>query len=361
LNEKYGFIINSLQKDYEIVSWNEQGEITRIKGILTIAFFISVCSHKDNSKQLYLIIKIPYMVNMSVQYITDDIVIKNELTEDEEIELLRRAIIGGYSNLEWKYYQPHHERIFKKYKQNIEKVKELELKVNKLETENKILKEKIEELMKKYDELLLNSTNTSVENKKLSKEILRLKIISGEVKSGWRQDQDMVERDNPETGELEFYKCPINFIHSAVQNKTYLDKRRLEVRFYHDVGETHDRTWFEMPTDAYLWLCGELPEQQKEKTKYHSNLKIDTKEQMKNYLENCKIVYHEKKIDYRSLAHLDIVTDYILCNKGKKFETKDFRRETDIHSSTTTAKYLTIFESCKILYKHQTGLWEVII
>lgn len=350
MNEKYGFIINSLQKDYEIVSWNEQGEITRIKGILTIAFFISVCSHKDNSKQLYLIIKIPYMVNMSVQYITDDIVIKNELTEDEEIELLRRAIIGGYSNLEWKYYQPHHERIFKKYKQNIEKVKELELKVKNLETENKILKEKIAELAKKIGDI-----------EKLKQENKRLKIISGEAKSGWHKERDWIERNNLETGEPEGYRCPFIFNLDKVQKLTrYKSKNEKWCRFEHPYLSWNDYT-FEMPDTAYLWLKGELPEQQKGKTKVHSDLKLDTKEQMKAYLDTCEIIYQKKKIDYRSMDHLDGVIDFILKNKGKKFETKDFRRETGIHSSTTIAKYLTIFESCKILYKHQTGLWEVVI
>jgi len=318
-------------KDYEVSSWNEQGEITRIEGMLTIAFFISVCSHRDR-KQLYLVMKIPYLVNMS--------------SEDENINLGKKIASINLNNKE----------------ELVEEVPKLTKKIYDLEIENKILKEKIEELTKKYDELLLDTTNTAVENKKLSKEILRLKIISGEAKSGWRQDQDMVERDNPETGELEFYKCPINFMHSAVQDKTYLDKRRLKVRFYHDVGDPHDRTWFEMPTDAYLWLCGELPEQQKGKTKPRNDLKIDTPEQMKTYLDGCEIIYQKKKIDYRSLDHLDSVINFILKNKGKKFETKDFRRENnDIQSETTISKYLAILEICKILHKHHSGVWEVCI
>ncbi|MCK4995731.1 MAG: hypothetical protein KAR55_02480 [Thermoplasmatales archaeon] len=82
---------------------------------------------------------------------------------------------------------------------------------------------------------------------------------------------------------------------------------------------------------------------------------------MKNHLDNCKIVYRGKKIDYRSLDHLDVAIDFILKLKGKEFETKDFRRDTGIQSGTTISKYLTIFEICKILYKHQPGLWEVII
>ena len=57
-------VICSSSKDYELQSWNKQGEITKIKGMLTIAFsFFSFCSHRDR-KELYLIIKIHYLVNM---------------------------------------------------------------------------------------------------------------------------------------------------------------------------------------------------------------------------------------------------------------------------------------------------------
>jgi len=61
-----GVVICSSSKDYELQSWNEQGEITKIEGMLTICFsYISSCSHTDSRKQLYLIMKIPYLVNMS--------------------------------------------------------------------------------------------------------------------------------------------------------------------------------------------------------------------------------------------------------------------------------------------------------
>ena len=53
------------QKDYELESWNEQGEITKVEGMLTICFsYISSCSHIGNRKELYLIVKIPYTVSM---------------------------------------------------------------------------------------------------------------------------------------------------------------------------------------------------------------------------------------------------------------------------------------------------------
>jgi len=43
-----GVVITSLSKDYEIQSWNEQGEILQKEGMLTICFsYISFCSHRD--------------------------------------------------------------------------------------------------------------------------------------------------------------------------------------------------------------------------------------------------------------------------------------------------------------------------
>ena len=154
-----GVVICFCQKDYELKSWNEQGEITTVEGMLTVAFSaIFPCSHKDNWKELYCIIKIPYLVNMP-HYTTDDgthineIVVKEEITEDEEIELLKEALIDAYSSSEWKIFLRHYKKIIAKYKNNIDKIKEFEVKINKLETENNKLKEKIEELFKKRENI----------------------------------------------------------------------------------------------------------------------------------------------------------------------------------------------------------------
>lgn len=49
-----GVVICSFSKDYKLQSWNEQGKIIQIEGILTIAFYvISSCSYIDSKNQLY--------------------------------------------------------------------------------------------------------------------------------------------------------------------------------------------------------------------------------------------------------------------------------------------------------------------
>ena len=143
-------VISTFQKDYELLSWNEQGEITQIEGMLTIAFLvISPCSHKDYWKQLYVIIKILYRVNMS-NYISEDglvindIVVKKEITEEEEIELLKRSLIDSFEGGEFKLFHPHHKKIFKKYKDNIDKIKKLESKLETIKTAHNLLKERFE-------------------------------------------------------------------------------------------------------------------------------------------------------------------------------------------------------------------------
>lgn len=108
-----------------------------------------------------------------------------------------------------------------------------------------------------------------------------------------------------------------------------------------------------MPKDAFLWLKGELPGQKKE-TKKSAKIKIDSKEQMFGHFDSCEINYH-------GLDYLDEAIDFILRFKGKKFETKDFRRETGIQSPTTIQNYLKMFAKAKVLFRIRTGLWEVII
>jgi len=46
LSVEKSVVINFLNKDYEIQSWNEQGEIIQVEGMLTTAFLVvSPCSH----------------------------------------------------------------------------------------------------------------------------------------------------------------------------------------------------------------------------------------------------------------------------------------------------------------------------
>lgn len=294
-------VIAFLEKDYELQSWNEQGEITKIEGMLTIAFLVvSSCSHIDTWKQLYCIIKIPYMVSMSSE----------DVDEKNDVRIVKHAEPMLTPEL---------------YHQQNEKIKELSSKIEKLEAEIEILK----------------------------KENLRLKIISGEAKSGWKKDRNMIERDNPDTGKLEFYKCPINFDHDKVVNLKYLDEKRLMVSFFHK-GMDEDWGTFEMATDAYLWLCGELPEQKKKRIKKSKIQKLEFKEKddIIKYLE-------ESDEDIDDLEYLDNVIDFLWERKGKKFGTNDFQRECKIGSSSTVQIYLKMLVRCNIIVFLKKGWYKV--
>ena len=92
-------VITSLSKDYELLSWNEQGEILQKEGMLTICFsYISFCSHRDR-KELYLIIKIPYTVNMptkkemATQYQYTAVNFKKYAEWEKEVPKLKERIV----------------------------------------------------------------------------------------------------------------------------------------------------------------------------------------------------------------------------------------------------------------------------
>ena len=300
-----GVVICSSSKDYELQSWNEQGEITKIEGMLTIAFsFIFSCSHIDSRKQLYLIIKIPYMVNMSID--------KNTLEH-----VLREV---GEKGLEYK-------------QENLE-----------LESENKDLKEKVKELTKKLEEV-----------EKLKKDNLRLKIISGETKSGWQKERDWIYRNNPESGEPEGYKCPLYFdINKVSEFKIFYNENDIKWCNFRHVDSRGFRPGYSMLHECYLWLKCELPEQKKGKA-------IKTKIQKLGFKEKNDIIKHleESNENIDDLEYLVASIDFLWSRKGKKFETHDFQRESKISSSSTVQIYLKMFVRCNIILKLKKG-WYII-
>lgn len=370
-----GVVISFLNKDYELQSWNEQGEITQIKGMLTIAFLVvSPCSHIDNcnnyKKMLYRIIKILYLVNMPIDNegnVIDDIVIKKDLTDNEEIELLKRALIDSYDSSEWKYYQPHFERIFKKYVDNLEKIKKLELKVNKLESEKKEIIEQFKKIELSTKELEKHYEPIKEKIEKLEKENLRLKIISGEAKSGWRKDRDWIERDEPKTGEPDGYKCPIIFDHSYVRNlKKYIheNKREKWCEFDHPYPTlSSSLCFFNMPDTAYRWLQGELPEQKKIKTKKSKIQKLEFKDK-DEIIEQLENYYIDSNKNISQFKYLDNAIDFLwefkdMKDKDKKFGTNDFRKKLDFCSPGTVDSYLDMFVECDIIIKLSKGSFRV--
>lgn len=299
-----GVVISFLNKDYELQSWNEQGEITKIEGMLTIAFsFIFPCSHIDGRKELYLIMKIMNLVNMP-----------NFPKVDKE-----------------------YEEIYREWVEDIPKLKE---KIKKLETKNKELKSEIslnEEILhqvakevgvkvgerldglKKTIEPFLEDYKKKTERlEKLKKENLRLKIVSGETKSGWIQDRDLIYRNNPDTKKFEQYKCPIFFRYGEITNFKFLDDKKSMVRFYHSGAVyDHDRGYYEMPTDAYKWLKGELPEQKKTSKINIHDIKDDI--DAKNYI---KSIGRSTKGKYMTR-----VLRFLIKRRGDAFDIEEFDEE----------------------------------
>jgi hypothetical protein len=322
-----GVVISFLNKDYELQSWNEQGEIIYIEGMLTIAFFVIFpCFHKDSWKQLYLIISIPYMVNMSTNEYVDakkDVrIVKGEPVK----EAFMPVNLDRYAK--WVEEVP-------KLKQRI---KELEATIEKLTPENKTLK----------------------------KENLRLKIISGETKSSWRKDRDWIERDNPITGESEGYHCPIIFNHDYVRDlKKFYNKDEKEkwCKFRHPYPDIRDSLDpFDMPDTAYRWLKGELPEQKKKEKK--QTLKKDI---LKKFVSPESLLQYFKENlgkDYYSYSFINEIVQFIFDNINNRFSREDARiycqnKRGKKPVPATIHKHFNLLMKHNIIFREHKGIYEV--
>ena len=292
--------------------------------------------------------KIPYSVNMSDRYeegiVLNDIVIKKEITEDEELELLKSALIDSYRGSEYKYYHPHHKRIYEKYKENIEKVKDLELKINRLEQENKILNEKIEGLTKKVEDI-----------EKLKQENQTLKEKLGMLDSEWQIEKDLAWRNNPLTGEFEQYGFPTFFSIDYVENLRFTDGKKYMYHFSYKEPEKkikeydmpvslydYIKKYYDMPSAEELFMSMKKDaKQQKPKEKDKSS--INTIDEMKEVMESFK----EYGYRYRNL---ELVHKFLIENKDKPFERKKFTGKCEI-SARTVSKYLKMLEKCEFIVK----------
>ena len=257
MNEKYGFIINSLQKDFEVSSWNEQGEIIRIEGILTIAFlFISPCSHKDNGKQLYLIIRIPYSVNMS-------------LADNEKYHIPRNIkIVDGFPGEE-----------------------EKEQKIKKLEEDNLILKKEIEQL------------KTELEKIKHENHVLKmLNEIVGVQKSDWLIRRDLAIRTNAVSDEPNEFGFPLDFNEDNVHNlHSHKNKSTwCHFRYYFEGKYPDGQFWeYDMPWSLYGFLVEQREKKIKELMKDFEEGKESTKKLMDELKQKKEDINNRNQRIYR--------------------------------------------------------------
>jgi len=354
-------VISSFQKDYELQSWNEQGEITEIEGMLTIAFsFIFPCSHIDGRKELYLIIKILYMVYMPRDY---EELLKSKLENNKDrLELFDKLVPSLLKEFEKEKSQRIMlENKIRNFEAKIQKsdLKDMDFglgeglppvnldKYAEWVVEIPKLKERVKELEKNLDEM-----------NEIKKENLRLKIISGEAKSGWKKDRDMIERDNPITGKVEHYKCPIRFEHHRVRNLKYLDDRRLKVEFYHDGKWPYDQGYYPMATDAYLWLCGRLPEQKKEKleSKKMDIHSINSVQEMNKFI---KSIDKDAKL-HRKFFHQ--TANYLLRNRDSRIKFADYKKYVKFSGRQIGYDWLNDFQRWGFVKKvpNKKGYWDVI-
>ena len=331
-----GVVICSSSKDYELQSWNEQGEITKIEGMLTIAFsYISSCSHTDSRKQLYLIMKIPYRVSMSTE----------QKIEPKRVELQPVNLLKAF----------HEQR---------DEIEKLKSKIDTLEKANSIYEEKIGELEKKLRQVLEEYKKQKEEIEILKKENLRLKILSGEAKSGWRKELDWIEKDDPETGEPDGYRCPFNFNHDNVRRlKRYFNRSKNEkwCSFQHPYLSWSEYN-FDMPDTAYLWLKGELPEQRKKEKK-----QIPKKERLIKFDSPKSLLqYFEENLgkEYYSHSLIDVFVPFVFENVKKQFERKDACEYCESKRGkkpcdATVHKHLNLLIKHKVIFRTHKGIYKV--
>lgn len=220
-----GVVISFLNKDYELQSWNEQGEITYFEGMLTICFLVvSPCFHRD--KKLYLIIRIHYLVNMpsAIEYM------KLKKNHEKDKDRLTK-LFTEFEKLE-KELKEEQERLTKlwnQYKGQEKEIVNLKSEVHNLKTEN---------------------TELKIEN-------ISLKEQLGKVHSNWEKRRDMAWRINPITKKREVYKeLPLHFDEASVVKLDFYGDSEYQFRYHFD---RNNYEWYTLPISLYDFLCGRKP------------------------------------------------------------------------------------------------------
>jgi hypothetical protein len=363
LSVENGVVISVFEKDYELMSWNEQGEIIQVKGMLTIAFLVVfLCSHIDSWKQLYLIVKIPYLVNMPLESIQDveELILRKKLTDKEYSEMLDWMVSGYKGDTTWKNIKPHLDTLSQDYKNKIKRIKELESRVETVETASSVITENFEKLEKEVKLLLEGNKQQKEEVEKLKKENLRLKIVSGEAKSGWIKERDWIYRHDSKTGKPIGYRCPIDFeLEKVEQLKIEFNvfKNEKWAEFYHPYPGYNLKS-FDMPHTAYLWLKGELPEQKKEKleTKKMDIHSINSVQEMNKFIQS---IDKDAKL-HRKFFHQ--TANYLLRNRNSRIKFADYKKHVKFSGRQIGYDWLDDFQRWKFIKKvpNKKGYWDVI-
>lgn len=363
----FEFLGLGIQKGYELQSWiGQQGEITRIEGMLIIDFLLFLpCSHKE--KTINLSMMIHYMIGMPYDsdfptkgkkrfdYGQHEIKRNKEL--DEFIDKLCNTI-----NLE----EPFSEACVHPSSSYFYSPEEVLKKVEVIITEKDNLRKEVEEI-KKQHELEINSLRkefneriSKLENEKnkesneLKQTVLRLREIIGKKCVDWQIDWDLAWRINPITKKIERYNFPPDFDKTKVKNVDFTDDEGYMCHFKYFFSEKEDdfKEW-DMPYPLLKALQSLL--KNKGKTISLKNVKpLELKDG-----KEIKKILEEAGEDIDDLDYLDDAINFLCKRKGEKFGTNDFQRETNISSPSTVQIYLKMLVRCNIIIRPKKGWYKV--
>ncbi len=241
----------------------------------------------------------------------DDFLLKNKLTDDEEIQLLKK-ISEGFDGTDLSYYKPHLDKIIIKYKENMVQYK-------KLQYENQSLKE-------------------------------RLKIVSPQ----WKITRNCAQGIDPIANEIKEYDIPLNFDEENVRKLHSIDDAHYMCYFtYYIDGDPACVKEYDIPWSLYDFLSGKEIKESRETDKIdiHS---INDIQDMKKYIHS---IDNKAKIPRK---YFDRTADFLLSHRESKFKFEEIQSQIKYKSRQTAYDLLNDFEKWGFLRKGIQGYWQVI-
>lgn len=223
------------------------------------------------------------------------------------------------------------------YDKQVERIKELPLKIEKLESEIKNLK----------------------------KDNLRLKIKSGETRGGWTKEHECIYRRDPETGLImDSYRCPRSFRLNLVKNLSiFYNQEKCEdwCKFEHRTPGYKKEEPCSMPLSAYEFLKMNPLKQNENKIKKTKKLDFKSRDDIISHLDDYSL---DSNKDITRLKYLEEAINFLwnlkdVNERNKRFRTKDFRNKMDYCSPATIDSYLDTFVDSKIILRTGHGSFKV--
>jgi len=249
--------------------------------------------------------------------IINDVIIKDELTPSEEIEILKEILIDGYSSIEWKYLLVHTKKIFEKYNNNIDRIKNLEKEISNKDGEIAFLKAYLEK-----DE------------------------------TEWIFINDLAKRVNKVKNEPNEFGFPLNFIEKNARHVHTSDKNPKWCQFdYFYNGDPPDGKYkmYDIPWDLYFILrdskaiISKIKKNGKPAKKALSLITIKNENDFHKHLE-------QYEISPDSIKELEKVYEFLDENRERIFPRKRFGKYCGV-SPNTVSTYLNYLIKCNLILK----------